>query len=47
MGVTGEPTVAYLGWHGLGNLGDDAIYDAVGANCVAPPFSICRASHTS
>lgn len=29
MGVTGEPTVAYLGWHGLGNLGDDAIYDAV------------------
>ncbi|WP_231973728.1 MULTISPECIES: polysaccharide pyruvyl transferase family protein [unclassified Mycobacterium] len=23
------PVVAYLGWHGLGNLGDDAIYDAV------------------
>jgi polysaccharide pyruvyl transferase WcaK-like protein len=23
------PAVAYLGWHGLGNLGDDAIYDAV------------------
>lgn len=23
------PIVAYLGWHGLGNLGDDAIYDAV------------------
>ncbi|MCA2243317.1 polysaccharide pyruvyl transferase family protein [Mycobacterium sp. WUMAC-067] len=29
MGVTGDATVAYLGWHGLGNLGDDAIYDAV------------------
>lgn len=26
---TEDPTVAYLGWHGLGNLGDDAIYDAV------------------
>lgn len=25
----GDPIVAYLGWHGLGNLGDDAIYDAV------------------
>lgn len=24
-----EPLVAYLGWHGLNNLGDDAIYDAV------------------
>jgi polysaccharide pyruvyl transferase WcaK-like protein len=24
-----EPVVAYLGWHGRGNLGDDAIYDAV------------------
>lgn len=23
------PLVAYLGWHGRGNLGDDAIYDAV------------------
>jgi polysaccharide pyruvyl transferase WcaK-like protein len=23
------PAVAYLGWHGRGNLGDDAIYDAV------------------
>ncbi len=23
------PVVAYLGWHGRGNLGDDAIYDAV------------------
>jgi hypothetical protein len=29
--VTGEvdPVVAYLGWHGRGNIGDDAIYDAV------------------
>jgi polysaccharide pyruvyl transferase WcaK-like protein len=29
--VTGTvaPVVAYLGWHGRGNLGDDAIYDAV------------------
>ncbi len=24
-----EPVVAYLGWHGRNNLGDDAIYDAV------------------
>lgn len=24
-----EPLVAYLGWHGRSNLGDDAIYDAV------------------
>lgn len=29
MSISGDPTVAYLGWHGLGNLGDDAIYDAV------------------
>jgi hypothetical protein len=29
--VTGtpDPVIAYLGWHGRGNLGDDAIYDAV------------------
>ena len=26
---SGEHLVAYLGWHGRGNLGDDAIYDAV------------------
>lgn len=24
-----QPVVSYLGWHGRGNLGDDAIYDAV------------------
>ena len=24
-----DPLVAYLGWHGRSNLGDDAIYDAV------------------
>jgi len=29
--ATPEPVVAYLGWHGRGNLGDDAIYDAVRA----------------
>ena len=29
MTRTAEPVVAYLGWHGRGNLGDDAIYDAV------------------
>jgi polysaccharide pyruvyl transferase WcaK-like protein len=28
---TAQPMVAYLGWHGRGNLGDDAIYDAVRA----------------
>lgn len=26
---TSDPVVAYLGWHGRSNLGDDAIYDAV------------------
>jgi hypothetical protein len=26
---TADPLVAYLGWHGRGNLGDDAMYDAV------------------
>lgn len=26
---TANPLVGYLGWHGRGNLGDDAIYDAV------------------
>jgi len=29
MTRTPHPLVAYLGWHGRGNLGDDAIYDAV------------------
>ncbi len=29
MTGTAAPLVAYLGWHGRGNLGDDAIYDAV------------------
>lgn len=29
MTGTADPLVAYLGWHGRGNLGDDAIYDAV------------------
>ena len=28
--VTGmrDPLVAYLGWHGKSNLGDEAVYDA-------------------
>jgi polysaccharide pyruvyl transferase WcaK-like protein len=26
---TAAPAIAYLGWHGRGNLGDDAIYDSV------------------
>uniref|UniRef100_UPI003F9CA9DF polysaccharide pyruvyl transferase family protein n=1 Tax=Mycobacterium sp. TaxID=1785 RepID=UPI003F9CA9DF len=29
MTGTEAPLVAYLGWHGRSNLGDDAIYDAV------------------
>ena len=37
-----NPLVGYLGWHGRGNLGDDAIYDAVrsqlsGANFIDLP----------
>lgn len=43
MTRTEAPLVAYLGWHGRGNLGDDAIYDAVqsqlpGATFVDMPF---------
>ncbi|MGB8405454.1 MAG: polysaccharide pyruvyl transferase family protein [Mycobacterium sp.] len=39
-----DPSVAYLGWHGHGNLGDEAIYDAVsqqlsGANFADVPRS--------
>src|SRR5262245_22601595 len=26
---TAAPVISYLGWHGKGNLGDDAIYEAV------------------
>lgn len=29
MSRTSDPLVAYLGWQHMGNLGDDAIYDAV------------------
>jgi polysaccharide pyruvyl transferase WcaK-like protein len=29
MTGTADALVAYLGWHGMGNTGDDAIYDAV------------------
>ena len=32
------PVVAYLGWHGRGNLGDDAIYDAVRSQLPAATF---------
>ncbi|BBY36616.1 polysaccharide pyruvyl transferase [Mycobacterium mantenii] len=38
MTATKDPTVAYLGWHGLGNLGDDAIYDAVRGQLVGATF---------
>jgi polysaccharide pyruvyl transferase WcaK-like protein len=33
-----RPVVAYLGWHGRGNLGDDAIYDAVRAQLPTATF---------
>lgn len=46
MSVTDDPTVAYLGWHGLGNLGDDAIYDAVrGQLCGATFLDLPRLPH--
>jgi polysaccharide pyruvyl transferase WcaK-like protein len=32
------PLVAYLGWHGRGNLGDDAIYDAVRSQLAGATF---------
>jgi polysaccharide pyruvyl transferase WcaK-like protein len=32
------PVVGYLGWHGQGNLGDDAIYDAVRAQLPEATF---------
>ncbi|MFG1930767.1 polysaccharide pyruvyl transferase family protein [Mycobacterium sp. NPDC048908] len=32
------PVVGYLGWHGRGNLGDDAIYDAVRAQLPEAAF---------
>jgi polysaccharide pyruvyl transferase WcaK-like protein len=32
------PVVGYLGWHGRGNLGDDAIYDAVRAQLQGATF---------
>ena len=38
MTSTKDPTVAYLGWHGLGNLGDDAIYDAVRGQLAGATF---------
>ncbi|WP_445169033.1 polysaccharide pyruvyl transferase family protein [Mycolicibacterium sp. Dal123E01] len=33
-----DPVVGYLGWHGRGNLGDDAIYDAVRSQVPAARF---------
>lgn len=35
---TPDSLVAYLGWHGLGNLGDDAIYDAVRSQLAGATF---------
>ena len=40
------PLVAYLGWHGRSNLGDDAIYDAVRSQLPERRLSICHAFHT-
>ncbi|AKS33297.1 polysaccharide pyruvyl transferase family protein [Mycolicibacterium goodii] len=36
--TSSTPTVGYLGWHGRGNLGDDAIYDAVRAQLPGAGF---------
>jgi len=36
--ATVRPLVGYLGWHGRGNLGDDAIYDAVCAQLPGAGF---------
>ena len=38
MTFAARPRVAYLGWHGRGNLGDDAIYDAVRAQLAGATF---------
>lgn len=38
MAGTTVPRVAYLGWHGKGNLGDDALYDAVRSQLPEPTF---------
>jgi Polysaccharide pyruvyl transferase len=35
---TADPLVAYLGWHRRGNLGDDAIYDAVRSQLAGATF---------
>jgi polysaccharide pyruvyl transferase WcaK-like protein len=35
---TDRPIVSYLGWHGRGNIGDDAIYDAVTSQLVGARF---------
>ena len=38
MTGSAEPLVGYLGWHGKGNLGDDAIYDAIRAQLSGARF---------
>ena len=38
MTGTEAPLVAYLGWHGRSNLGDDAIYDAVRSQLAGAAF---------
>ncbi|PJK22270.1 polysaccharide pyruvyl transferase family protein [Mycolicibacterium goodii] len=37
--TSSTPSVGYLGWHGRGNLGDDAIYDAVRAQLPGVGFA--------
>jgi polysaccharide pyruvyl transferase WcaK-like protein len=54
MTGTAEAVVGYLGWHGRGNLGDDAIYDAVRSQLPGAafldlprfPYEIIRAAAT-
>lgn len=36
--MTTGPLISYLGWHGRGNLGDDAMYDAVRAQLPGATF---------
>jgi len=45
MTATKAGLVAYLGWQRMGNIGDDAIYDAVRSQLPEQPCSTCRAFH--